>query len=218
MGYLQERFTAMVSDQGKSVVKHEFYADIYEQWLTPFVNKEITLIEIGTGRGGSLQVWKAFLGPKAMIYGLDRSDVLFYEEDRIKHFKADQFNRESLEAVPIRDISIFIDDASHNSRGQINTFEVFFPRMRPKGLYIVEDVGTSYRANKEYEGGYRKPGSFIEYCKDIVEMLYINEWGELIPTIDYMLAMTSHFIPNNNLFKTVESVTFYNGIVIIKKK
>lgn len=218
MGYLQESFINMKSGYGKEFNKHEHYASIYEEYLSRFIDKEVILVEIGTGRGGSLQVWKHFLGPKAKIYGIDHKWQLFYTEDQIiDNYIADQFDIESLKNVPIPELDIFIDDASHNSQGQINTFEVFFPRMRSKGVYIVEDTGTSYRV-KEYGGGYRKPGSFIEYCKDIVDFLHINEWGELIPTKDYLKLATAHLIPNNPLFNTIEAITFYNGMVIIKKR
>lgn len=218
MGYLQESFAKMESGFGKQFCKNEFYADIYEEWLTSFIDKDVTVVEIGTGRGGSLQVWKHFLGPKAKIYGIDHKGELFYTEDQIiANYLADQFDIESLKKVPIDNIDIFIDDSSHNSQGQINTFEVFFPRMKPGGLYIVEDIGTSYRF-AEYGGGYRKPGSFIEYCKDMEDWLQVNEWKELIPITEPLRNACSHIVPNQPIFNSVGAVIFHTGIVIIRKK
>jgi hypothetical protein len=218
MGYLQESFKNMDSGFGKLFHKNECYADVYEQWLTPFIGKDAIVVEIGTGRGGSLQVWKHFLGPKAKIYGIDHKGELFYTEDQIiANYIADQRDIESLRNVPIPELDIFVDDASHENQPQINTFEVFFPRMRKGGVYIVEDVGTSYRVH-EYGGGYRKPGTFMEYCKDMADWLQINEWGELIPTSPPLREATKHIIPNNSLFNSVESVSFYMGMIIIRKR
>ena len=95
MGYLKERFTVMKSDEGKTVRKNPYFADIYEELLTPFKDKKVVLVEIGIGYGGSLQVWRDFLGSRAMIYGLDNAGEL-YEEDRIKCYFADQLDRRSL--------------------------------------------------------------------------------------------------------------------------
>lgn len=216
MGYLTEKFETMKSDSGKTVVKHPIYGPYYEKHLEPFRDKPIILVEIGTGHGGCLQVWKDYLGSKAMIYGIDHKGELFYEEPRIKHYLADQHDKISLEAIPIQNIDIFIDDASHESPATITTFEVFFPRMISGGLYIVEDVGTAYRV-VDYCGGYRKPGSFIEYCKDMVDWLQRNEWAELIPPTEALQKATAHLIPNNPLFSSIKSVTFYMGMIIIEK-
>ena len=37
-------------------------------------------------------------------------------------------------------------------------------------MYICEDTRTSYWA--EFDGGYRKPGTFIEYAKGLVDRLH----------------------------------------------
>jgi len=219
MGYLLDTFTKRESGFGRSFDKHPCYAEVYEEWLAPFKDKDVVLVEIGIGWGGSLQVWKHFLGPKAKIYGLDIQEGSFYTEDQIVgNYRVDQLDIESLEKVPIPEIDIFIDDASHISKGQINTFKVFFPRLRSNGLYIVEDIGTSYRF-ENYGGGFRKQGSFIEYCKDIIDVLQINEWGAIIPQAENMKSVVGHLIPiyDNILFGKVKSVTFYVGQVIIKK-
>ncbi len=220
MGYLVDTFPtykAGRNGEGKPFYKNNDFAPVYEEVLTRFQGKDVVLVEIGTGHGGCLQVWKDYLGPKAMIYGIDHKGELFFEEERIKHFLADQKDRTELSNVPISEIDIFIDDASHVNEYQINTFEIFFPRMRSGGLYIVEDVGTSYRV-ANYGGGYRKHGTFVEYCKDIVDVIYMNEWRDLIPAEPQTRAMVEHIIPMNPLFGSVETIAFYNGMVVIRKK
>ena len=219
MGYLQEAFANRESGFGRYFDKQGCYADVYEELLTPFKDKDIILVEIGISHGGSLQVWKHFLGSKVKIYGIDNKIQTFYTEDQIiDNYFADQLDIESLKKVPIPEIDIFIDDASHISKGQINTFEVFFPCMRSNGLYIVEDIGTSYR--EDYGGGFRKYDSFIEYCKNIIDVLQINEWGAIIPQADNMKSVVGHLIPiyDNILFEKVKSVTFYVGQVVIQKR
>ena len=39
--------------------------------MIKFRNKEIIFVEIGVKRGGSLLMWRDWLGPKARIIGID---------------------------------------------------------------------------------------------------------------------------------------------------
>ena len=220
MGYLQESFRNEESGFGRQFGKQPSYADIYEELLTPFKDRDIILVEIGIGQGGSLQVWKHFLGSKVKIFGLDVQIKSFYTEEQIiDNYFADQLDTDSLEKVPIPEIDIFIDDASHINQGQINTFRVFFPRMRSGGLYFVEDIGTSYRP-LNYGGGFKKRGSFIEYCKNVIDVMQINEWEEIIPENDSGKILVDHLIPiyDNSLFEQASSISFYNGMVVIRKR
>jgi hypothetical protein len=65
-----------------------------------------------------------------------------------------------------------IDDGGHTMKQQINTFEEFFTSIAENGVYLCEDVHTSYWS--KYGGGYKKSGTFIEYSKNFID--YINAW------------------------------------------
>ena len=47
--------------------KHLNYFDVYDDLLSRFVDKKIILIEIGVLNGGSLFMWRDYLGEKARI-------------------------------------------------------------------------------------------------------------------------------------------------------
>src|SRR5207244_13572625 len=51
--------------------KWTHYMAAYERHLARYVNQSVTLLEIGCGQGGSLQLWKKYLGPFAQIVGVD---------------------------------------------------------------------------------------------------------------------------------------------------
>lgn len=52
-------------------VKHDSYFQVYEELLRPYVGKPITFVEVGIFHGGSLFMWRKFLGPDARIIGID---------------------------------------------------------------------------------------------------------------------------------------------------
>ncbi len=52
-------------------IKWDNYFNIYQDLLKKFVNKKITFVEVGVGNGGSLFMWRSFLGKKASIIGIE---------------------------------------------------------------------------------------------------------------------------------------------------
>ena len=42
--------------------------------------------------------------------------------------------------LPTKDIDVLIDDADHFKSTQINNFQLWFPRLRDGGIYIIEDL------------------------------------------------------------------------------
>jgi hypothetical protein len=181
--------------------KPDSFLKIYDSLFSNYVNTDVSLLEVGVQLGGSLQLWKDHLGNKASIYGIDihPSEI---QELQIKEFIADQGDRESLKRAIalIPKIDICIDDGSHISQHQINTFEEVFPFISENGLYICEDIFTSYR--EKFGGGYKNPNSFIEYCKDLIDSFYPRE-DERIKT--------------NIITKKIASISFYLGLVVIRK-
>ena len=67
---------------------------------------------------------------------------------------------------------IVVDDGSHMMSHMQATFNFLYPRMLKNGVYLVEDLHTAYW--EEYEGGLRKPTSFIEICKSLIDELIIK--------------------------------------------
>jgi hypothetical protein len=84
---------------------------------------------------------------------------------------------------------------------QKNTFDLLFPIVQPDGIYLCEDVHTSYQEG--YGGGLRVPGSFVEAIKTKVDELHAGHPGG--PT-------------QTEFFRTVNSITFYDSVVVIEKR
>lgn len=89
-------------------------------------------------------MWKRYL-PHAQIYGID-IHAKNIREPRITVFQGSQSDRAFLEKVTaeIGPIDLLIDDGSHIGDHIHVSFESLFPKVRPGGLYVIEDLHTSY--------------------------------------------------------------------------
>jgi len=113
------------------------YAPYYEQLLASRQVK--ALLEIGIHKGCSLYMWREFL-PDAAIYGIDIDRQWcepFRDTPGIFVFWSD-----ATRVNPIRGtmFDVIIDDGSHQPGDMIESFILFFPSLRPGGVYVIEDV------------------------------------------------------------------------------
>jgi cephalosporin hydroxylase len=118
------------------------YINIYKNIFSPFVNKNINLLELGVGSGGSLLLWSEYFN-KSIIYGIDIKEC----PNIIKNHKSIIFHRINTEDKVAIDkeffgisFDIIIDDASHKVRNQLKSFNIFSPILKTGGIYIIEDV------------------------------------------------------------------------------
>ncbi|MDQ6725223.1 MAG: class I SAM-dependent methyltransferase [Actinomycetota bacterium] len=162
-----------VANEGRLIHKWMHYFDIYDTHLRAFRGRPVTLVEFGVFHGGSLQMWKHYLGPDARIVGVDINPTCTtLAEPQIEIVIGDQDDRAFLAGLRDRlgPVEVVIDDGGHRMSQQIATFEELFPAVVAGGVYLVEDLHTSYW--EDYGGGYRLPGTFIEYAKDLIDQLH----------------------------------------------
>ncbi|WP_162906677.1 class I SAM-dependent methyltransferase [Algihabitans albus] len=186
--------------------KYENYIEFYESLFSKFRNQDIRVLEIGVQHGGSLELWKALTTPSSQIVGLDiLPQTKQHEDERVKIFVGDQGDESFLSDVSSKTgiFDIIIDDGSHIPFHQKITFEkFFFENLRDGGVYVVEDCHTSYW--RDYGGGLRKSGSFIEFSKTLIDE--INAWhGQRIKN------------EASKYTKSIRSIQFESSMVIFEK-
>lgn len=188
------------------VHKWVHYFDVYHTHFKRFRNTECIVLEIGVSMGGSLQMWKDYFGDKAKIYGLDiNPNCKAFEEENIGIFIGSQSDREFLSELKTRipKIDILIDDGGHRMAQQIISFEELFDHISDDGVYLCEDTHTSYW--DEYGGGFRKPESFIEFSKTLIDKL--NAWH-----------IRDNILPVSEFTRNVGSLHYYDSIFVLEKK
>jgi len=204
MNDLEKYFT---ENTGRLIHKWKHYFEIYDRHFSRFRDREVYVVEFGVSQGGSLQMWKEYFGPKAKIFGIDiNPHCKKFEDEQVEILIGDQEDRVFLKSLikKIPRIDILIDDGGHTMQQQINTFEELFPYADDNGVYLCEDLHTSYWP--EWGGGYKKRGTFIEYSKNFID--FINAW---------------HSVQKNKLrvtdfTRSAHSLHYYDSVLVIEKR
>lgn len=132
--------------------KWPWYPQHYETHFRSIRRRKMNILEIGIGGydqpeqgGGSLRVWRTYF-PNSRIFGIDIADKSPHNEQRIKTFRGSQIDPNFMETVvsEIGPIDIVIDDGSHVNEHVLWTFRYLFPHLSQNGLYVIEDLHTSY--------------------------------------------------------------------------
>jgi hypothetical protein len=209
--------TLLVNHDGRLVHKKLHYVEIYERHLGglragfPFEDgsrRALRFLEIGVAQGGSLELWRKYLGPDAVVFGIDvdpRCATLDSERTPVR--VGSQADPDFLAAV-VREmggVDVVLDDGSHQAKHQRATFDILFPLLPNGGLYIVEDLNTSYYTI-EYGGGFRRPGTFIEVAKSLVDGMHA--WYHRWP-----LGRRARLARDE-----VGAIHFYDSVVVIEKR
>lgn len=134
---------AITFNTDKSSKVHNFTKH-YERYFESLREFPIRLLEIGVQSGASLRMWKHYF-PNAQIVGLDYFDCDPYEEDRITVIKGEQKDVGIMEKALLHGpFDIIIDDGSHQNPDVLASFEYLFPRLKPGGIYVIEDITCLY--------------------------------------------------------------------------
>jgi hypothetical protein len=172
---------------GRSSTKWDHYFEQYDRYLRPYIGTDVTLFEIGVGKGGSLQLWKKYLGPNAKIVGVDYDQSLMFSEENITTYcgKQDDVNMWNAILEKHGRPDIVIDDGSHDQLDVLNTLSILYPKLKDKGLYVIEDTHTAYWG--EWKGSINSPFNIVsilgKHAHD-VNLQYMKEpYAPLLPDL-----------------------------------
>jgi hypothetical protein len=151
-------------------LKHTNYFQVYDELLLKFVGLPITFLEIGILDGGSLFMWRDFLGDKARIIGVDLNpEAIKWREHGFEIFIGDQSNPDFWKDLydEIGDIDILLDDGGHRNDQQMVTVQCSLEKIRDGGIIIVEDTQTSFMKFENF-----KSYSFVNLLLGKTKLLY----------------------------------------------
>lgn len=120
------------------------YLPFYWMHFRDIRDRVRNVCEIGVQSDRSIRMWEEFF-PNATIYGVDVDPaVREFEGGRRKILIGDQSDLSFLKSLIDRvdgGLDVVIDDASHNMRHQLITFNALFPALTDHGVYVIEDTG-----------------------------------------------------------------------------
>lgn len=212
--YLGDRAAELTSNElytyflahrsGRLLDKWVHYFPIYERHVAAYRGTSPSVLEIGVYQGGSLEMWRRYLGPGVKLTGIDIDPTAAELADpSLTVVLGDQADPAFLDLVRQRygPFDIIIDDGGHTMEQQIASIETLFPHLNEGGVYIVEDCHTSYW--DDFGGGRGRPGTFIEWTKTRVDDLHRYHEPEPVEPV-----WTDH----------VDGIHCYDSVVVFDKR
>ena len=189
------------------------YTGHYDFHFSRFRKEAIKLLEIGIGGygnpsegGGSLKMWRDYF-ESGHIYAFDISQKFGLDEERITTYQGNQIDDEFLNGLCDRhgEFDIIVDDGSHVPSHVIHTFNVLFPRLKNGGIYVVEDIQTSY---------WRSMGGDLGNPSNLATPM--NYFKSLCDGLNHKEYVSPGYQPT--YFDTnITSIHFYHNLVFIYK-
>ena len=181
----------------------------------------LSLLEIGVQNGGSLDIWAKYFANASRIIGCDIDPLcgnLRYSDNRISVLIGDIRSENIFTRIESlsHSFEIIIDDGSHYSDDVITTFLLYFPFLSPGGTYVVEDTHCLYW--DPYQGGILKQTTAHSFFRLFVDLINREHWHSDLSVENLFNTFFSK--THTPLFLTegwVDSIEFYNSMVIIRK-
>jgi len=189
-----------------------WYTRHYQRHFGPLRHDALRILEIGIGGyadpaagGGSLRMWKNYF-PRAIVYGMDIYDKTGIEEPRIHTVVGSQADSAFLAnfAEENGPFDIIIDDGSHRVFHVLPTFEVLFPLLKDGGIYVIEDIQSSYWPEWGGSEDLNSTETSMALCKRLADGLNYEEFV----VESYEPSYTD---------RNVVGVHFYHNLVLIEK-
>ena len=176
---------------------HNYFETVYEPAFTDLREESKEVVELGVHEGASINIWFHYF-QNARITGVDfqieRAKV--EKNSRIRLLNYHLSIREDLAklAKDIQNADIIIDDASHTMKDQQLAFGILFPCLKPGGVYVLEDLHTSYdiKAN---------PQSMYKSDKESITLDLLEDYNKGIKINSDYLTENENLYLNENISK-----------------
>lgn len=155
-----------------TLLKGAHMVPVYEELLAPYPNPRV--VELGISQGGSVALLALLTRPTKLVAVELSAQPIAPLVDALRergldqtvkpYFGVDQADKDRLHEILDAEfadapLDVVIDDASHCYEPTVASFEALFPRLRPGGVYVIEDwTGTDQMGSHMVEV-LRDPGA-----------------------------------------------------------
>jgi hypothetical protein len=162
-----------VTGTDRVVNKWHHFLPLYDRYFARWRNRPLRFLEIGVSKGGSLDLWRKYFGPEAVIFGIDiNPDCAAFDGISGQVRIGSQDDPEFLAQVvaEMGGVDVILDDGSHLMQHVHKTFGVLFPKLSYGGTYMIEDLHTAYL--RRYGGGFRSADNFFNFARRMVDDMH----------------------------------------------
>jgi hypothetical protein len=198
-----QKVTAEMSDlerifwatEGQVVHKWLHYLPLYERYLAKYRGTKVRMLEIGVYKGGSLHLWREYLGPEAVIFGIDiNPDCAAFDGIDGQVRIGSQADPVFLAQV-VREmggIDVVLDDGSHVGRHIRASLDTLYPLLSDDGLYLIEDTHTAY--SRRYDGRFSRHNfmRLLGRLTDDMHHWYHSGGQRVAATADRLIGLHIH--------------------------
>lgn len=196
-----------------STPAHHDYLTFYEQVFESIRHDTFTFLEIGVYRGSSLHTWGEYF-QNATVVGADIDPAANVPISLPNvHIRLGDASRLEFLDELVAEFGrprVIVDDGSHFWHHQIETFRYLWPRLKPGGIYIMEDLHTSFPLYEKV-AAYRGLSQISTYDY----LLKFNRWVVGNRAMDTEIP-DDGFI--GSYWPTIRSIHWYRGTCIIYKQ
>jgi hypothetical protein len=173
------------------------FTSVYHSLLSHVRAEPLRLLEIGLYNGGSLRMWREYLPNATKVRLVDQADA------RALRGFVDELGG---------GYDVILDDGGHTMEQQIVSFEVLFPHVVSGGIYIIEDLGTSYWL--EYGGRpLGEDGTAVAHMKRLVDAVQVEH---ITPGHQSLHSAVSR-VEHTQVRRDIASVRFHPGQAVVVK-
>lgn len=208
----------------KSSICHS-YTQTYEKYFDHLKDMPIKFLEIGFYKGYSAGMWEEYF-TKAQLFFIDINQDAYNYMGNLQRTSLGMVNQEDPIALAIfagsagSNFDIIIDDGGHGMNQQITSFKVLFPHLKHGGIYVIEDLHTSYpfgpNNNKMFGCANPKQQPTIEFLKNLVDA--VNKVSASTGYADFKKCPDSLFKELSIYEKEIESIHFHASLCFIIKR
>ena len=206
----------LISDKWSS------YLEVYDKIFEKYSTQKINIAEIGVQNGGSLEVYNKYFSNAEIIIGIDNNEKckeLSFSTNKIKLISDDATNKKVVSKLNeyADKYNIIIDDGSHTSEDIIKGFSNLFALIKNDGVYVVEDMHTSYF--QSCNNGLYAPYSANTFFKLVSDIVNYQFWNNSLNPSDILNSFKNRYkleLSDDDLL-SIKSVSFYNSLCVIEK-
>jgi len=186
------------------------YTSVYENYFERLRDEKLKILEIGIADGKSLLTWSDYF-KNSKIIGIDIHKIDINEKkldrDNIEVHQGSQSDENFINEIinEYENFDIIIDDGSHLKKDVIKSFHLLFPYLNNEGLYVVEDMQTSYN---HFFGG--NPFD-LKYSNT-----HMNFFKHLTDRLNYQEIANPFYISDKYDAK-ITNISFYHNLVFVRK-